>query len=71
MRNLTGINLRSTTFFFIYINDLYNVSNILQPITFADDTNLFTSPGNIKDLFNNVDLKLSKISVCFKANKLS
>ena len=71
MRNLTGINLRSITFFIIYINDLYNVSNILQPITFAADTNLFTSPGNIKDLFNNVDLKLNKISVCFKANKLS
>ena len=25
----------------IYINDLYNVSNILQPIMFADDPNLF------------------------------
>ena len=36
-------------FFIIYINDLYNVSNILQPIMFADDTNLFSSHSNIKD----------------------
>ena len=28
--------------FIIYINDLYNVSYILQPIMFADDANLFT-----------------------------
>ena len=57
--------------FIIYINDLYNVSNILQPIMFADDTNLFSSHSNIKDLFNNVNLELSKIVVWFKAKKLS
>ena len=27
--------------FLIYVNDLCNVSNILDPIMFADDTNLF------------------------------
>ena len=27
--------------FLIYVNDLLNVSNILEPIMFADDTNLF------------------------------
>ena len=57
--------------FIIYINDLYNVSNILQPIMFADDTNLFSSHSNIKELFNNVNLELDKISLWFKANKLS
>ena len=45
--------------FIIYINDFYNVSNILQPITFSDDTNLFSSHSNIKDLFNNVNLELN------------
>ena len=54
----------------IYIN-LYNVSNILQPIMFADNTNLFSSFSNIKDLFNNANLELNKIAVWFKANKLS
>ena len=56
--------------FIIYINDLYHLSNILQPIMFADDTNLFSSHSNIKDLFNNVNVELNKIVVWFKANKL-
>ena len=38
---------------------------------FADDTNLFSSHSNIKDLFSNVNLELNKIAVWFKANKLS
>ena len=57
--------------FIIYINDLYNVSNILQSIMFAHDTNLFSSHSNIKDLFNKVNLELNKIAVWLKANKLS
>ena len=38
---------------------------------FPDDTNLFSSHGNIKYLFNNVNLELNKIPVWFIANKLS
>ena len=57
--------------FIIYTNDIYNVCNILQPIMFVDDTNLFSSHRNIKYLFNNVNLELNKIAVWFKANKLS
>ena len=56
--------------FVIYINDLYNVFNILQPKMFADDANLFSSHSNIKDLFNNAKLDLNKIALWFKANKL-
>ena len=36
--------------FLIYVNDLCNASNILDPIMFADDTNLFLSHQNIKTL---------------------
>ena len=36
--------------FLLYINDLYLASNILEPIMFADDTNLFYSHSNIKTL---------------------
>ena len=57
--------------FIIYINDHYDASNILQPIMFAEDANLFSSHSNIKDLFNNVNLELNKIAVWFKTNKLS
>ena len=34
--------------FLIYINDLQYASNLLEPIIFADDTNLFYSHKNIK-----------------------
>ena len=46
--------------FAIDINDLYNVSNILQPM-FVYDTDLFSSHCNIKDL--SLNLELNKIAV--------
>ena len=51
--------------FLIYVNDLCNASDILDPIMFADDTNLFLSHQNIKNE------ELQKIETWFKANKLS
>ena len=57
--------------FILYVNDLCIVSNILEPIMFADDTNLFFSHKNIKELFLNVSSELSKIIQWFNANKLS
>ena len=47
--------------FLLYINDLPNVSNILDPIMFADDTNFFYSHHNIKELFTTVNKKLQKL----------
>ena len=57
--------------FLIYVNDLCNASNILDPIMFADDTNLFYSHQNISSLFSTVNNELNKINEWFKANKLS
>ena len=54
--------------FIIYINDLWQVSDILKPIMFADDTNLFCSSNDIKTLFLNTNLELKKISEWFWAN---
>ena len=48
--------------FVIYINDLCQVSDILKPIRFADDTNLFCSINDIKTLFLNTNFELKKIS---------
>ena len=59
-----------TTPFLIYINDLSLVSKFLSLIMFADDTDLFYSPNNIKILFKNANDELEKISQWFKANKL-
>ena len=47
--------------FLLYINDPPNVSNILDPVMFADDTNLFYSHHNIKELFNTVNKELQKL----------
>ena len=55
----------------IYVNDLCNASNILDPIMFADDTNLFLSHQNINTLFKIFNEELKKIGDWFKANKLS
>ena len=47
--------------FIIYINDLCQVSDILKPIMFADDTNLFCLSNHIKNLFLNTNLELEQI----------
>ena len=44
---------------------------MLDPITFADDTNPFFSKSNIKTLFATVNHELEKISLWFIANRLS
>ena len=56
--------------FLIYVNDLSNASNILDPIMFADDTNLFFSHRNISTFFLTLNNELHKIGEWFKANRL-
>ena len=46
-------------------------SNLLDPIMFADDTNLFYAEENIKTLFDTVNIELQKIRQWFMSNKLS
>lgn len=57
--------------FIIYINDVFKASPKLAPIIFADDTNLFKSGKNLTVLYNEMNEELEKVSVWFKANKLS
>ena len=57
--------------FLVYVNDLPNASRLLDPIMFADDTNLFFNHKNIKHLFTVVNNKLVNIKDWFTANKLS
>ena len=52
----------------IYVN---NASDILDPIIFADDTNLFRSHKSIHQLFTKKNEELIKNKDWFKANKLS
>ena len=57
--------------FLIYINDLCNVSKVLDFILFADDTNIFFSHKDPIFLMELVDTELQKLSCWFQANKLS
>ena len=43
--------------FLIFVNDLKNSTKLLDPM-FADDTNLFYTDKNIKDLFETVNKEL-------------
>ena len=54
----------------IYVNDLNKASHVIDPLMFADDTNLFYSHQNIKALFGTVNCALQKICESFRANKL-
>ena len=57
--------------FFVYINDLCNVSKVLELILFADDTNIFYSHTDASYLIEVVNLELKKITCRFYTNKLS
>ena len=56
--------------FLIFVNDLSKATS-LDPIMFADDTNLFYSNKNIATLFEFVNRELENINIWFQANKLS
>ena len=57
--------------FLLYINDLYKASEKLNFIMFADDTNLFLTHKNVKQLFHTMNIELEKVNKWLKANKLS
>ena len=57
--------------FIIYINDIVVCSNLLKPLLFADDTNLFYSDKNIEHLRITVEEELDKLSTWFRINRLS
>ena len=54
--------------FLVYINDLCNVSKVLELILFADDTNIFYSHTDASYLMEVVNLELKKITCWFYGN---
>ena len=57
--------------FLIFVNDLQKSTKFLDPIMFADDTNLFYSNKDINNLFKIANEELNEINEWFRANKLS
>ena len=56
--------------FLLYVNDLKNVSEEFQIITFADDTNLFLSGPHLNELFAKANDELKKVQDWFLCNRL-
>jgi hypothetical protein len=57
--------------FLLYINDIANVSEILLPLLFADDTNVFLSGKSVPEIVSIMNNELSKIVIWLRANRLS
>ena len=57
--------------FLLYINDLPAVSDIVLPIIFADDTNVFLKGRCIENMIGVMNTELEKIYKWLNANKLS
>ena len=57
--------------FLLYINDLCNVSKVVDFILFADDTNIFFSHKDFNSLSEILNYELCKLTHWCRANKLS
>ena len=56
--------------FLLYMNDLQFASDLLDPVMFADDTNLFYSNKDMNAAFVKVNNELQKLNEWFISNKL-
>ncbi len=57
--------------FILYINDICNVSDVLKPVLFANDTNIFCSGHDLKEVLSLVNSEMIKLKSWFNINKLS
>ena len=57
--------------FLLYVNDLKNKTNLLDPIMYANYTNLFLTHKDIGYLFDMANLQLERINQWFISKKLS
>ena len=70
MWSATGLHPRALIFP-VYINDIVNVSALVDFLMFADDTNLFINSHSLESLSVTVNTVLAKLAKWFRLNKLS
>ena len=58
-------------FLLVYINDIVNVSTLVDFLMFADDSNLFISSRSLESLSIIANTVLAKLAKWFGLNKLS
>ena len=57
--------------FILYINDICRVSNDLNFVVFADDTNIFCSGEDLQHLVEVINMEMRKLKCWFDTNRLS
>lgn len=57
--------------FLLYVNDIVNISPVLFPILFADDTNMFINGKKLSDIAQTLNNELTKLVEWLNVNKLS
>ena len=58
-------------FFIIFVNDMFNVSNVLFNVLYADDTCIYISGSDINALFDVLNIELAALLEWLNANKLT
>ena len=71
MTEVPQVYVLSHLLFLIYVNDIYNSSNLLSFILFADDTNLLMSHKNLDTLIAKINEEVEKVTIWLQLNKLS
>ena len=57
--------------YLIYVNDIFNVCNLIKCVFYADDTALIISCDNIATLFSNASKYIAMFSIWFSDDKLA
>ena len=57
--------------FLLYINDLPNISKILNFYLFADDTNIYYENDSLEEMKKMINIELKKLSLWLRINRLS
>ena len=57
--------------FLLYINDLHNISRVLNLYLFADDTNIYYESKSLIDLERMINKELRKLYLWLNINRLS
>ena len=58
-------------FFILYVNDMVKACEGLDPVLFADDTNIFAEGSDPAELFRRVNRGLGELSRWFRCNRLT